>query len=530
MTKKHVSESNAWELVTGEKPCIEKWNRRGSPVIVQTDSNTPKLTADRPPLLVAILLTAMAAGMGWGIRGQYGHGTGAMIAGVLCGLTLVMLFWPRISSLAGAQAAALFTIAISFGGTMTYGQTVGLTHDGPLIGNWGALGWGMLGLAVKGGIWIGFAGLFLGMATSSVRYRSGELALLMWCGIFVLFLGVYIFNQPYDPENRLLPRIYFSDDWRWEPDSELKPRREIWGGLLMVLVAFISYAGIFKRDVLACRIGLWAVLAGALGFPAGQCVQAFHAWNPEFFQQPYLSKFTQYFNWWNMMETTFGVVFGSVLALGLWRNWDHICAASAKAETPEVVISPLAEIALVVLHIAAVLVWNLGTFPMFGSFAGLALTMAIIPVAAISGGRLWPYLMLFPVVLAPIAAKTVRELSVRNQEVPMPAAILAFVVAPVLVAIVVVAVSVIAEKNARTARTFAARALLFTVWIYFFLNWAFFRSPWPSEPWTGRTPNGIIFAVCAMGLSIGAGWYWWRSRDDRSGESEAETPTSANAR
>ena len=92
------------------------------------------------------------------------------------------------------------------------------------------------------------------------------------------------------------------------------------------------------------------------------------------------------------METTFGAVFGSVLAIGIWRNWDQINHASTKITNPEPELSPLAEIALVVLHIAAVLVWNLGTFPMLGSFAGLALTMAIIPVAAIAGGKFWPYL------------------------------------------------------------------------------------------------------------------------------------------
>ena len=31
-------------------------------------------------------LAAAAGGLGWGIRGQYGHETGAMIAGVLVGL------------------------------------------------------------------------------------------------------------------------------------------------------------------------------------------------------------------------------------------------------------------------------------------------------------------------------------------------------------------------------------------------------------------------------------------------------------
>ena len=36
-----------------------------------------------------MLFTALAGGMGWGIRGQYGHETGAMLAGLLVALVLV---------------------------------------------------------------------------------------------------------------------------------------------------------------------------------------------------------------------------------------------------------------------------------------------------------------------------------------------------------------------------------------------------------------------------------------------------------
>src|SRR5688572_16755082 len=79
--------------------------------------------------LRAVALGAMAGGMGWGIRGQYGHETGAMIAGVLIGFVVVLLFIPRATSLRGARAVAMTALGISFGGSMTYGQTVGLTHD-----------------------------------------------------------------------------------------------------------------------------------------------------------------------------------------------------------------------------------------------------------------------------------------------------------------------------------------------------------------------------------------------------------------
>ena len=125
------------------------------------------------------MLSALAAGMGWGIRGQYGHESGAMIAGVLASTTLVMLFVPVANSLTAARAAAMMTVAIGVGGSMTYGQTVGLTHDAPLVGNWQALRWGMMGLFVKGGIWIGFAGAFLGMGLGHAQYRPLEIIALV---------------------------------------------------------------------------------------------------------------------------------------------------------------------------------------------------------------------------------------------------------------------------------------------------------------------------------------------------------------
>ena len=95
-----------------------------------------------PPVWRPVLFGALAGGLGWGIRGQYGHETGAMIAGVLVGLVMVLLFCPNASSLAAAQAVARGAVAIGFGGCMTYGQMVGLTHNAALVGNWPALRWG----------------------------------------------------------------------------------------------------------------------------------------------------------------------------------------------------------------------------------------------------------------------------------------------------------------------------------------------------------------------------------------------------
>ncbi len=44
--------------------------------------------------------------------------------------------------------------------------------------------------------------------------------------------------------------------------------------------------------------------------------------------------------------------------------------------------------------------------------------------------------------------------------------------------------------------------LLLATWMYFLLNFAFFRWPWPWAAWTIRTPNALIFAVCTLGLTV----------------------------
>ena len=44
-------------------------------------------------------------------------------------------------------------------------------------------------------------------------------------------------------------------------------------------------------------------------------------------------------------------------------------------------------------------------------FADNALAMIAIPLVAVMGGRLWPYLVTLPIVALPIAGKTVRQLS-----------------------------------------------------------------------------------------------------------------------
>ena len=462
---------------------------------------TSAVQRDSVPLWQPIIFGAMAGGMGWGIRGQYGHETGAMIAGLLVGLVLTLIFCPRANALSVARAVALCAVAIGFGGSMTYGQTVGLTHDAPLVGNWAALRWGMIGLAIKGGIWIGFAGAFFGMGLSGLRYRPREMLLLMLGLLVLCVLGVWALNEPFDPANKVLPKIYFSDDWRWEPGADLKPRREYWGGLLFALAGLLVYAGVIRRDKLARNLGLWAALGGAIGFPLGQSLQAFHAWNLDLFHGGAWAKFDPLINWWNFMETTFGATMGAALGLGLWLNRRRISIASAE---PRVTLRAPIEWTLVAAHVVLLIGVEFMSVRWVDVLYDFGLVLGLIPVVAVTGGRWWPYLLVLPIAALPIAGKTLRQLAYREPTIaPLPGWLL-YIVLPLAVTIIVAVVFARASERGREAETFLRPALLLATWLYFGLNFAFFHFPWPWSAWTARTPNAIVFTLCALGLSATA--------------------------
>jgi len=445
-----------------------------------------------------------------------------MIAGVLVGCVIAMQFLRSCGSLHAARVAAFFAVGISVGGSMTYGQTVGLTQNDVLIGNWQALRWGYLGLFIKGGLWIGIASALMATQLGRIRYGSTELSLLLFALVPVWFCGVYFLNEPFDPEARVLPKIYFSASWDWEPTAELVPRREVWGGLTVAFCSLIGYARFARHDRLTLRLGLWGFLAGGLGFANGQLLAAASSWNPDWLVnavplsawETLIESFLPYMNWWNMMEISFGTIFGAVLALGLWVNrslfdTDLPTASqpipakplnrSLPRELPD--IPPAAELALAAIFLIAVLTQNCVDFGAFDRFSDQALTLLVTPLVAVSATRWWPYFVLLPLTLLPNAGKTIRQLVYRESIVTEPIGWVAYGVLPVAIA-VVFAIALKRRSDTQPSGSFAAVTLLSATWLYFGLNFAFFHYPWPWSEWTMRTPSGIIMAVDTLGLTI----------------------------
>lgn len=474
-----------------------------------------------PSLWLVVLLSVMAGGMGWGIRGQYGHETGAMIAGVLVGSVLVLMFCARSPSLFAARAIAMLVLGVSIGGSMTYGQTLGLTQDTDLIGNMDALRWGLLGTFVKGAIWIGIASAFFAMALSATRYRPVEWSLILMVMLFLLAAGVEVLNSPFDPANRELPEIYFSADWFWKGDIDLKPRPERWGGLLFALAGLYVYAGWMRGDRLVRWLTLWGIVGGGLGFTLGQCVQSFHAWNVDMIRESWLAPLEPHINWWNMMEITYGAVFGGIVAVGLWLHRHHI-RTDHEVDEPEITV--LAEWLLVVVHVSSVVAWNFGMFGHLDRIADLAITMVVIPAIAVNAGRLWPYLLSLPIVIVPIAGRTLESVCYERELLSIELGWLLYVAVPLLVMITGALVLARGYRNPHGGGTCARWTLLLMSWVLLALNFAFFEFPWPWDPWTGRTPSAIIYVVCLVVLTAAA-LFAGRGRKEKEAPSNDEPET-----
>ena len=259
-------------------------------------------------ILGSLLLPALALALGWGVRGVFGHERGAALAGGLAALALAVApgspLRPRAGWLLAAGAAGF-----AFGGLETYGQTVWLT-EGPSRAH--TYWWGMLGLALKGGVWMGLGGLLVGMASGCRHYRRREVAGLCLGLLGAGIVGTLALNRPFSPPARL-PALYFSN-FISPADPGWRARPEYWGGLWLGFLFLWSYLAWRKRDPVAWRLGAWGLLGGAVGFPAAQ---ALNAWPGS--RQLLPASWQGWIDWWKVVEMGFGFIAGLALGGGAYQ-------------------------------------------------------------------------------------------------------------------------------------------------------------------------------------------------------------------
>ncbi len=127
------------------------------------------------------LITGLSLSIGWGIRGNFGHEYGAMIAGVLSAIAIA-LFAGRADWYRNVAYFAMFgALGWSFGGSISYMQVIAYTHSGDSL----SVIYGFSCLFVIGFLWAAPGGF----GTALPACVSRETLTSMFVPITLVFLA-----------------------------------------------------------------------------------------------------------------------------------------------------------------------------------------------------------------------------------------------------------------------------------------------------------------------------------------------------
>jgi hypothetical protein len=208
--------------------------------------------------LSSIILVGLSLSIGWGIRGNFGHEYGAMIAGALAAIAACLLSgredWRRRVAFFGMFGA----LGWAFGGSMSYMQVIAYTHSGEYASQM----YGFACLFAIGFLWGSMGGA--GTAFPAVVDEDRLLRImrpLAWVFTAWLLLMIVIepllehwvrgFNMDFRQKS---PLYWFDADW---------------------MPCLIALIGLCAFDLWDRRFGKthWLVLFGVVGAGAGFLVQ-----------------------------------------------------------------------------------------------------------------------------------------------------------------------------------------------------------------------------------------------------------------
>ena len=265
-------------------------------------------------MIICILFTTFAASYAWGMRGTViGGEKGAMLPGAFIAIILAWFSGGAIRENFWIPAAAGL-MGMTFGGTEPYGETIGMVlHRGrpdynPVKG--------YFGLAFKGALWFSICGGFIAISLASMSksvYSTRDLLIFMILVPVIQQIGYKIFNQPYDKEKRIYPKIFYS-----------LTRREEWGSNLALLIAMISFA-VIRGDNFALVMTAGGFFFGALGWYVAMKlyeVSAFPMKNGKYL----LGKLSEknLVDGWKIMEFTLGAIGGFGLSLAYCVRFEFV--------------------------------------------------------------------------------------------------------------------------------------------------------------------------------------------------------------
>jgi len=195
------------------------------------------------PFWPTLIFTGLSLSIGWGIRGNFGHETGAMIAGALSAIAIALTSqrddWQRRVAYFGMFGA----LGWSFGGSMSYMQVVAYTHSGHSA----SVLYGFACLFVIGFLWAAPGGVGTALAAVLDLERLTQL----FAPITVVLATWWVQEAIFEPWLRTRG---YSLNW-YDTD---------WLGALSAIIAALAYAGVRRKIdaatslILHMGIGWWA--------------------------------------------------------------------------------------------------------------------------------------------------------------------------------------------------------------------------------------------------------------------------------
>ena len=245
---------------------------------------------------LVMLITALTLGLGWAIRGHFGHWWGASWAGGM-GVIALLLAIGREDWLKRLPVLALLgAIGWGFGGVMSYGVVIGYGRSIELLNS--AYGYAML--FVIGGLYGFIGGGLFGIGLSTDKKKKIDWMRLL-LEMFVVGSLAYWF-------------IIIEMEWLMTP-----PRDESWA-ICLGSASALAWYQYRSGNINALRVAIFSGLGGGIGFAFGNFIQTLGA----------VSGIS--YNWWNVMEFTLGFFGGVGMTYGVISSgWSEKAEPSKRA-------------------------------------------------------------------------------------------------------------------------------------------------------------------------------------------------------
>lgn len=139
----------------------------------------------------SIFLIALSLSMGWGMRGNFGHESGAWIPGALAAMAVAILSC-RKDWRQRVHFFALFGgLGLGFGGSISYMYAISFSMSGHLPSIW----YGYLLIFFEGALWCGLGGAGMALAATAKRDRLTGLIVPM-CYVIAALVVHKIIEEP----------------------------------------------------------------------------------------------------------------------------------------------------------------------------------------------------------------------------------------------------------------------------------------------------------------------------------------------